>query len=90
MAETPEETDELELLTIPASELANDIGSVRVANMIMLSALNHVRGLVDPKRLHDTLVASLTGRRKRFIPLNEKALEAGRECAREWIKKRGK
>ncbi len=90
MADVPGEAEEIEVLEIPATELANDIGSIRVANMVMLSALNEVRGLVKSERLHDTLVVSLRGRRERFIPHNEKALEAGRECAREWMKKRGK
>jgi len=88
MAEVPGKTDGIELLAIPASELANDIGSVRVANMIMLAALNEVRGLVKPGRLHDVLVEKSTGRRERFIPLNEKALQAGRDCARDWMRKR--
>lgn len=87
MAEAPENMDGLELLAIPASELAREIGSVRVANMIMLSALNEVRALVTPGRLHDLLIEKSSGRRERFIPLNEKALQTGRDRARDWMGK---
>lgn len=89
MADVPNNAGNAEVLGIPASELAVDIGSIQVANMVMLSALNKARHLVEPKRLHDVLTELLTGGRKeRFIPLNEKALDAGRECAREWMKTR--
>jgi len=90
MADAPRNPDGIEVVEIRATELAGEIGEARVANMVMLSALNELRRLVKPKRLHDTLVETLSGRRERFIPLNEKALEAGRELAREWLKKRRK
>jgi len=90
LAKAPAGLDGVDLFEIPASELASGIGSVQVANMIMLSALNAVRRLVEPARLHDTLVKALAGHKERFIPLNEKALDAGRKLAGEWMKKRRK
>jgi len=82
--------DGVEVMEIAASELAAGIGAVQVANMIMLSALNEARRLVQPERLHDTLVEALSGHKARFIPFNEKALETGRKLAGEWMKKRRK
>ena len=90
LAETPADLAGVEVLEIAASRIANDIGSVQVANMIMLSALNEIRRLVRPARLHDTLVKALAGAKERFIPLNEKALETGKTLAGEWMKKHGK
>lgn len=87
LAEPPEGADGIDVLGIPASDVANDIGSVQVANMVMLSALNEARRLVRAGRLRDALAKSLHGRREKFIPLNEKALEAGRELARRWLEK---
>jgi 2-oxoglutarate ferredoxin oxidoreductase subunit gamma len=75
-------------LGIDATNLADKLGSVLAANMILLSALNTVRALVSPERLHDRLIEALSGRRERFIPVNEKALDAGRELAEAWMKKR--
>ena len=90
MAKTPAGLEGVEVMEIAASELAAGIGAVQVANMIMLSALNEARRLVQPERLHDTLVEALSGHKARFIPFNEKALETGRKLAGEWMKKRRK
>ena len=87
MAQAPVKSDGVELLTLHATELAADIGSRQVANMILLAALNEVKRLVKPERLLGTLAESLTGRKERFIPLNEKAIEVGRKHARDWLKK---
>jgi len=87
MAPSPEESDGIELLGIRATKLATDIGSPQVANMMMLAALNEVKRLVKPERLMQVLAESLTGQKERFIPLNEKAMEAGRKYARDWLRK---
>jgi len=87
LIETMRTVDSADVLEIPATELANDIGDVRVANMIMLSALVEVRELVAHEVLHDMLVAALRGRREATIPANEAALEKGRELATAWMKK---
>jgi len=79
--------DSAELLAMPATELAGDIGDVRVANTIMLAALNTVRELVKHDTLHDTFVAALAGRRAKSIPANEQALDTGRRLGEEWLEK---
>jgi len=89
MADAPENVNGIDVLGMPATEMAQDIGSPQVANMVMLSALNEVKRLVAPDRLTRTLKGLLTGRKSRFIPLNEKALEVGRDYARAWLKQRG-
>ena len=78
--------DSAEVLAIPATELASEIGDVRVANTIMLSALNTARGLVKPETLHDSFVEALAGRRAKSIPANEQALDTGRRLGEAWLK----
>jgi 2-oxoglutarate ferredoxin oxidoreductase subunit gamma len=89
LADPPGNPGEMDILEIPATELADDIGSVRVANMIMLSALNEARGLVTPRRLVETLASMFSGQSQALIPLNEQALETGRRLARTWTEERG-
>jgi 2-oxoglutarate ferredoxin oxidoreductase subunit gamma len=90
MVDAPRRLDGREVLGVSATETATELGNVQVANMIMLSALNEARGIVKPRTLHDALVEALSGRREKTIPANEKALEAGRKFASEWMAKQSR
>ena len=90
MVNAPGRLDGIDVIETPSTELAIDIGNIQVANMIMLSALNEVKRLVKSERLVRTLAERLSGRRERLIPLNEKALEVGRQHGRDWLRKHGK
>jgi len=90
MVETLPTIESADVMEIPATALAGKIGDVRVANTIMLAALNEARKLVDGENLHDVLVDALGGRRSDTIPANEAALEKGRDLGAEWLKKQEK
>lgn len=62
---------------IPANTLAEDIGNVRAANMIMLGAYIGATKIVKLESLLQSLPKVLPVRRHKFIELNEKALKAG-------------
>ena len=81
----PENADKLKLLTIDATQLADDLGSTKVANMIMLGALNEIEELVDFGRLLKMVGEVLGQRSKELLPLNNKAIEIGRQLARDWL-----
>ncbi len=66
---------------IPANELAEEVGSARAANFVILGAYLEV---VQPVRLESILKVMpkvIPARRQDMIPLNEKALLKGREYA---------
>ena len=69
------------VLEVPASDIARKMGSVRVANMVMLGALNGTLGLVKSERILTALAQRLTGKAEALMPLNEKALATGQELA---------
>jgi len=73
------------VLEVPASEIARRLGSVRVANMVMLGALNGALGLVKSERVLSALAERLVGKAEALMPLNEKALAAGEELAGEAV-----
>ncbi len=81
MVEPPKGKVGYEVLGVPATEIATNLGAVQVANVVMLAALNHAKGLVDFKTLHAGITEALKGRRAALIPANEQALEAGRKAA---------
>ena len=78
----------IDVLGIPATAMATDFGMVQVANVIMLSALCEAKRLVKIETLHAALINALSGRRAASIPANEKALEAGKKLAMEWMGKK--
>jgi 2-oxoglutarate ferredoxin oxidoreductase subunit gamma len=73
------------LVAIDASGLANTLGDVRVANMIMLGALVALKGLASEKDVVAMLEQKLgTGPGKReILALNRKALALGAQEAKK-------
>jgi len=67
------------LVEIDASGLANRMGSVRVANMVLLGALNRLKGLADDREIVALLERKLgtdPGKRE-ILDLNKQALKVG-------------
>ena len=69
--------NDVECLYVPATELADELGETKVANMVMLGALLRKTNLLSL----DSVSAALktTVKRKRFEQLNEAALRKGVE-----------
>ncbi len=74
--------DDIQIIRIPVSEKAEELGEVRVANMIMLGALSESASLLSVDFLKEMLPEVLPKRRHNLIPLNEKALDLGRELVK--------
>ncbi len=72
--------DNIEFLPIPASAIADELGNMRLTNMVMLGAAITARpilGLDDVKR---ALEEHLPARRRDLLQANFVALERGMEC----------
>jgi 2-oxoglutarate ferredoxin oxidoreductase subunit gamma len=67
---------DIEIVNVPANAIAEKLGSVRSANMVMLGAFIKKTNLVTQKSLIDGLTVALKGNQK-LISLNKGALEAG-------------
>ncbi len=72
----PERSD-TESVGIPATEIADELGNTRVANMVVLGAYIGLTGILDKKTLFQALPKFI--KRNAMIPLNEKAIEKGIE-----------
>ena len=71
----------LNVLAIPATEIAADIGDVRVANVVMLGAYNRRRQIVPDDLLFDQVSYALRGLKGRLLELNRAAYARGAENA---------
>jgi 2-oxoglutarate ferredoxin oxidoreductase subunit gamma len=72
----PKRTD-LKVVTIPCNEIAEGIGDVKIANMVMMGALSRLTGAVKLDKLEAILKSFFPESKYRFIPMNMQAIEAG-------------
>jgi 2-oxoglutarate ferredoxin oxidoreductase subunit gamma len=76
------ERTDIRVFYVPASDLATEMGNVRVANMICLGALVKALGVLPLEALEAALDNHLAERHRRWLPLNKEALRKGAEFAR--------
>lgn len=76
--------DDWKIYAVPANELAEEIGSARVANFVMLGAYLELVPVVSPQTVISVMPKVIPARRREAIPLNEKALYKGQEYAKRW------
>ncbi len=73
--------DDVEVLAIPATKMADTLGNTRTANMIILGAYIEYTGVLKKETVFDALPLFI--KRKNLIDLNIKAIEKGIEVIRE-------
>ncbi len=73
---------DLQVLKISASELAQEMGNTRISNMIILGAFIELTRAVTLESVVGALKKVLPGYRHHLIPLNRQALETGIELAK--------
>jgi 2-oxoglutarate ferredoxin oxidoreductase subunit gamma len=73
--------NDCDILKVPAVEIATDLGSARMANVVALAAFVARVGLVPVKALKKSVEASFK-KKPKLIPLNMKAVDAGVDAAR--------
>ncbi len=72
--------DDIEELIVPATGIARDLGNVKAANIVALSAFVVKSKIVDFDLLRDCVKEEFA-RKKKLIPLNMEALDRGKEAA---------
>ncbi len=76
------ERDDLEVVAIPADEIAVELKSGRSANMVALGAYLQRRTLLKPEEVVACLSDVFPKRHQKLLPVNEQALRRGFEFAR--------
>jgi 2-oxoisovalerate ferredoxin oxidoreductase beta subunit len=73
--------DGVHVLALPFTELADELGDKRAANMVMLGALLEIAGALPQQSIVDALKRLV--KNPRWVELDERALARGRELYRE-------
>lgn len=74
--------DDITVIEVPANEIANEIGSGKVANMVMLGTLIAQTKVVTQESVIEALKKVLPEHRHNLIPVNENALNRGAELVK--------
>jgi len=73
--------DDVDALFVPCVELAEKAGDTRAASMTALGALVQKTGVVTFDAIKQALESYLAGKKAKFIPMNETAVQLGMEFA---------
>ena len=75
--DAPLERADLQVVDVPAAELATGVGNVMAASMVMLGALASLTALVGLDSLGSGVRACVPPYRQQHLELNDRALQAG-------------
>ena len=73
---------DIRIIEVPCNDIADELGNVKVANMVALGALLEATSVVTVDELIEALRVVLPERRHKLIPMNQQALERGAAVAR--------
>lgn len=79
------ERDDLEVVLVPANDLAEALGETRLANMIMIGAMLSREPIFSLDQVFASLEAHIPDHRRDLLDANNKALEKGFEIGAEEI-----
>lgn len=71
---------DIDVYYVPATEIADEVGSTRVANIVMLGAYLKATGIVDPETAIGCLAKSFGEKKAHLIPMNREAIKKGAEA----------
>lgn len=75
--------DDVKVLKIPATDLANGLGNVRVANLILLGAFIKKTNILDLNKVIEILPKAFPKHKQDLVEINKKALMKGAELVNE-------
>jgi Pyruvate/2-oxoacid:ferredoxin oxidoreductase gamma subunit len=80
----PEECkrDDVQALAFPFTQIADELGEPRVANMVILGTLLEISGALPQASVEAALHRLV--KHSRWLEIDERALARGRELYREW------
>lgn len=76
------EREGINTIYVPAQELAEGLGNVRIANMVMLGAMLEAVGVLPVEAVKQALDGHIPQRHRKTLPINYQAMEQGAEVVR--------
>jgi len=83
LVNTESARSDIEILAVPTSELAEKLGSIKVANMIMLGALVRASSMISYDTMVENLAEILGKGRAKLLELNKRALAVGHDYTKD-------
>jgi len=83
------ERDDIDIMYLPANELANSIGATRSPNVVVFGAYVALLGLVAPESAHEQIEHQFS-RKPKIVEINLKAFQLGYDAAAEYLREQGK
>ena len=80
-ADRPTRTD-IKLIEVPASDIAREIGSMKVANLCMIGAFIGYTECLPPEKILETAFSKLGGKHPELNAMNEAAFNRGLEIGK--------
>ncbi len=75
--------DDLTVVEVPANGIAEEMGNLRLANLVLVGALLQKLPIFDLDLISNTLDTHIPDRHKEMIELNKQALQRGYQLAEE-------
>ena len=83
LVESQTKRKDIDVLKVPATDMAFKLGNPRVSNMIILGALLAAKDLLNPESLVESLAELIPKSRKDLLSINKEAISQGYEyCSR--------
>lgn len=79
--------DDIVSIGLPANELAEECGSVKAMNVIVLAFFSRMSGVVPPEVMRKIVDEELSAKKPQFADLNTRAFNRGLEYAEELLSK---
>lgn len=76
--------DDVKAYYLPVNEMAEELGNIRLANIIMLGAMNEAEKILDEGELIEAFRKVFGASKEKFIPVNTEALKRGAQAMREY------
>lgn len=74
--------DDIKVYYVPANDIANELGTGKIANMVMLGAYLEISGAAKEDTIMEIITEIFSGKKASVIPLNKEALLKGAACVK--------
>ena len=74
--------DDIEVVDVPCDDLANELGSDKIANIILIGAMIGYSDMMDPSIFMASLEHKFAAKGEKVVELNRKALNKGLEIGK--------
>jgi 2-oxoglutarate ferredoxin oxidoreductase subunit gamma len=74
--------DDVKVYYVPANDIANELGTGKIANMVLLGAYLEISGATKEETIMEIITEIFSGKKASVIPLNKEALLRGAACVK--------